>query len=191
MPCPEDLQQLFISKTPADVKAEAHTMLSESCTDSMPNISLGHANCRFEDLHPEHFLKLMVVTEDIMRKQEASRSSLRDMIRLSIKGMIFTCLKGQRMNGTVREKQANGRTENFDKEMKTNATVASAGDIADLQELVSDYQNTTKFFTKKNKVYCAPVREFTQAPCKYSVLRKKLTTSTPSAMVAMLSSPLL
>ena len=49
---------------------------------------------------------------------------------------------------------------------QSNATVASAGDIAKLQEKVGDYQNTTKFFTKKNKVYCAPIREHAQAMCK-------------------------
>ena len=45
--------------------------------------------------------------------------------------------------------------------------MASAGDIAELQEIVGDYQNTTTFFTKKNKVYCAPLREFAQAMCKH------------------------
>ena len=53
------------------------------------------------------------------------------------------------------------------RKIKSNATVASAGDIAELQEIVGDYQNTTKFFTKKNKVCCAPLREFAQAMCKH------------------------
>ena len=43
--------------------------------------------------------------------------------------------------------------------------MANAGDISDLQVVVGDYQNSTKFFTQKNKCWCAPVREYAQSPC--------------------------
>jgi hypothetical protein len=62
-------------------------------------------------------------------------------------------------NGTRWQKQE--RT----KEIRTNATVASAGDIIDLQKCIGDYQNTTKFFTSKNKVWCAPIREHAEGLC--------------------------
>ena len=43
--------------------------------------------------------------------------------------------------------------------------MANAGNISDLQVAVGDYQNSTKFFTQKNKCWRAPVREFAQSPC--------------------------
>ena len=43
--------------------------------------------------------------------------------------------------------------------------MANAGDITDLRVCIGDYQNTTKFFTSKNKVWCAPVREYAEGIC--------------------------
>ena len=51
------------------------------------------------------------------------------------------------------------------REVRTNATVANAGGIEELQVCIGTYQNTTKFFTQKNKVWCAPVREFATGMC--------------------------
>ena len=68
IPCPDDMQRLFISKISSAVKVEAHVMLTERRADYMMDTNLSYANGRFEDLHPRHFLQLMTVTEDIMLK---------------------------------------------------------------------------------------------------------------------------
>ena len=144
-------------------------MLSERRADSMLNINLGYSNCRFEDLHPEYFLKLMMLTEDIMLKREASRAS-----NLGTSPPRYDKYQGRDLhmpegskNKWHREGEASKwQNREIRREIKSNATVASAGDIAELQEIVGDYQNTTKFFTKKNTVYCAPLRGFAQAMCK-------------------------
>ena len=130
-----------------------------------------YANCRFEDLLPEHFLKLMMVTaaETIMRKREASRPG-----NLGTPAPRYDKYQGRDLHlpeGSKNKWHREGegtkwQRKELGKEIKSNATVASAGDIAELQETVGDYQNTTKYFTKKNKVYCAPIREHAQAACK-------------------------
>ena len=199
MPCPEDRQQLFISKILSDVKAEAHVMLSERRAEFTMNVSLEYANCRFEDLLPEHFLKPMMLTETIMRKREASRPG-----NLGTAAPRYDKYQGRDLHlpeGSKNRWHREGegtkwQRKELNKEIKSNATVAIVMDIADLQEKVGDYQNTTKYFTKKNKVYCAPIREHAQAMCKHCDKSHYIdtpckggdTTSTPPARVAMHSS---
>ena len=54
--------------------------------------------------------------------------------------------------------------------------MASAGDISDLQMVVGDYSNSTKFFTQKNKCWCAPVREYAQSTCTNCGLQHYIDT---------------
>ena len=75
IPCPDDMQRLFISKISSAVKTEAHVMLTERRADYMTNVSMAYANGRFEDLHPQHFLQLMTITEDIILKRDASKEA--------------------------------------------------------------------------------------------------------------------
>ena len=85
--CPDDMQKLFIVKLSSEVKGEAHMMLSERRADFMVNADLTYANCRFEDLLPEHFLKLMMVTncKDILLKREASKGANLGATELKLK----------------------------------------------------------------------------------------------------------
>ena len=46
----------------------------------------------------------------------------------------------------------------------------------DLQVVVGDYTNTTKFFTQKNKCWCAPVREYAQSQCSNCGLSHSIDT---------------
>ena len=75
IPCPDDMQKLFISKISSAVKIEAHVMLTERRADYMMEANLPYTSGRFEDLHPQHFLQLMTITEDIMLKREASKEA--------------------------------------------------------------------------------------------------------------------
>ena len=144
-------------------------MLSERRADSMLNIDLGYSNCRFEDLHPEHLLKLMMLTEDIMLKREASRASNLGTSppQYKYQGRDLHMPEGSKNKWHRDGEASKWQNREIRREIKSNATVASAGDIAELQEVLGDYQHTTKFFTKKNKVYCAPLREFAQVMSKH------------------------
>ena len=169
MPCADEIQRLFISKISATVKQGAHSMLANRTADILMQESLEYANCRFEDLHYGHFMRVITVAEDIIIKTAATkrgnlgdtsakprydRNQGRDYDRGSERNTHLPA-----GNGTRWQKQERS------KEIRTNATVASAGDIIDLQKCVGDYQNTTKFFTSKNKVWCAPIREHAEGVC--------------------------
>ena len=126
----------------------------------MMETNLSYANGRFEDLHPHHFLQLMTITEDIMLKREASKEANL--------GETATPYKYQGRDRGPHLPPGNAsqwQRKELAKEITSNATVANAGDIGDLQVVVGDYQNSTKFFTQKNKCWCAPVREYAQSPC--------------------------
>ena len=137
-------------------------MLSERRADHMVKHDLSYANCRFEDLLPEHFMTLMMVTEDIMLKSEASKDA--NLGSPDSKGQYQGHPHGRDLhvpngNGTKWQRREQTR------EVRTNATVANAGGIEELQACIGTYQNATKFFTQKNKVWCAPVREFATGMC--------------------------
>ena len=122
----DDMQKLFIAKLSADVKSEAHAMLSERRADFMVKADLAYANCRFEDLLPEHVMQLMMITEDIMLKREASKDAnlgLTDQ-KSPYQGRDLRLLAG---NGTAWQRRQHAR------EVKPNATVANAGGIEELQ----------------------------------------------------------
>ena len=159
IPCMDDMQKIFIAKLSPDVKSEAHVMLSERRADFMVNANLAYSNCRFEDLLPEHFMKLMMVTEDIMLKREASKDA----------NLGSPEQKGQYQGRDLHLPGGNGtkwQRREQTREVRTNATVANASGIEELQVYVGQYQNSTKLFTQKNKVWCAPVREFATWMCE-------------------------
>ena len=73
MPCADEIQRLFISKISAAVKQGAHTMLANRTADILMQESLEYANCRFEDLHYGHFMRVITVAEDIIVKTAATK----------------------------------------------------------------------------------------------------------------------
>ena len=110
----------------------------------MMDANLSYANGRFEDIHPRHFLQLMTVTEDIMLKRDASKEANL--------GEPATPNKSQGRDRGPYLPPGNAsqwQRKELAKEIKSNATVANAGDIGDLQVVVGDYQNSTKFFTHR------------------------------------------
>ena len=169
MPCADEIQRLFISKISAAVNQGAHSMLANRTADILMQESLECANCRFEDLHYGHFIRVITVAEDINVKTAATKRS-----NLSDAG---TKPRYERAQGREYERgpgrdlhlpAGNGtrwQTQERTKEIRTNATLASAGDIIDLQKCIDDFQNTTKFFTSRNKVWCAPIREHAERIC--------------------------
>ena len=73
MPCADEIQRLFISKISATVTQGAHTMLANRTADILMQESLEYANCRFEDLHYGHFMRVITVAEDIIVKTAATK----------------------------------------------------------------------------------------------------------------------
>ena len=160
IPCQDDMQKLFISKISSAVKVEAHAMLTERRADYMMETNLTYANGRFEELHPHDFLQLMTITEDIMLKREASKEANLGESAASPPYKYQGRDRGPHLPQATRSQW---QRKELAKEIKSNATVANAGDISDLQVVVGDYTNSTKFFTQKNKCWCAPVREYAQS----------------------------
>ena len=104
-------------------------------------------------------MKLMMITEDIMLKREASKAA----------NLGEPDQKAPYQGRDLRLPSGNGNTwqrREQAREVKTNAAVANAGGIEELQVCIGQYQNSTKFFTQKNKVWCAPVREFATGMCE-------------------------
>ena len=161
MPYAAEIQQLFISQITLAVKAGAHRMLADRTADILMNTSLAYANCRFEELHYVHFLQLTTLAEDIILKTAATKQG---NLGESQQKPRYERNQGKDLHlptGNATKWQRQERS----KEVRTNATVANAGDITDLQVCIGDYQNTTKYFTSKNKVWCAPVREYAEGVC--------------------------
>ena len=174
-PPAQDTHLRFIGQIKSSIREEAHTLLTSRQANVLVGADLAYAAGRFEALQYEHLIKLFleVQVEAITLQREAVKARntgtgctapTPDATKVP-DDKRGGCDKGANPGGRPNKVRNAWQRTACDKEVYSNATISSTGEVAELQGMLGDYVNSTGEYGFHKGVWAAPCTPSARGDC--------------------------